>query len=153
MSGTKYHPQSGWTDERIALLKQRWAEDLTCRAIAAELGGISRNAVIGKARRLGLADRKRTPAAPPARKPAERPPNAPKHPWRNLVRVPPTLVSAVPAQPTQASRRSILDLKAGECRWPHGDPREKENFYFCGAPITALRPYCGPHCALGRKAA
>ncbi|MEX6508036.1 GcrA family cell cycle regulator [Jiella sp. M17.18] len=56
----------GWTDERIALLKQLWTEGLSASQIADRLGGVSRNAVIGKVHRLKLESRARTPgvAAP-----------------------------------------------------------------------------------------
>ena len=46
-----------WTDERIDVLKARWTSGATASEIAAELGGVSRNAVIGKAHRLGLESR------------------------------------------------------------------------------------------------
>ena len=55
-----------WTDERVEQLKQLWAEGLSASQIARQLGGVTRNAVIGKVHRLGLAGR-----ATPAR--AERP--------------------------------------------------------------------------------
>ena len=42
-----------WTDERVELLKKLWADGLSASQIAAELGGITRNAVIGKVHRLG----------------------------------------------------------------------------------------------------
>jgi hypothetical protein len=48
---------SGWTDERIELLKKMWADGATASTIADALGNISRNAVIGKAHRLGLLSR------------------------------------------------------------------------------------------------
>ena len=67
-----------WTDERIATLRKMWEGGATASEIATELGGVSRNAVIGKAHRLGLkarpspvkANEKKKPAAPTARKPA-----------------------------------------------------------------------------------
>lgn len=68
-----------WTDERIATLKKMWEGGATASQIADELGGVSRNAVIGKAHRLGLKARPspvkaNDPAAKPAaRKPAARP--------------------------------------------------------------------------------
>ncbi|WP_443971477.1 GcrA family cell cycle regulator [Sphingobium sp. CR28] len=71
-----------WTDERIDHLRQMWEKGMTASQIAEELGGVSRNAVIGKAHRLGLQARpspvKATdvpakPSAPAARKPAPRP--------------------------------------------------------------------------------
>jgi GcrA cell cycle regulator len=46
-----------WTDERIDQLKQLWTNGMTASQIADELGGVSRNAVIGKAHRLGLQSR------------------------------------------------------------------------------------------------
>ena len=46
-----------WTDERIDHLKKMWEKGLTASQIAEELGGVSRNAVIGKAHRLGLKSR------------------------------------------------------------------------------------------------
>ena len=46
-----------WTEERIERLKKMWADGATASQIADELGGVSRNAVIGKAHRLGLEQR------------------------------------------------------------------------------------------------
>ena len=68
-----------WTDERIERLKKMWSEGATASQIADELGGVSRNAVIGKAHRLGLdarpspvkpGEEKEKKAASPAAKPA-----------------------------------------------------------------------------------
>lgn len=79
-----------WTDERIETLRKMWDSGLTATQIAEELGGVSRNAVIGKAHRLGLASRpspvkpnatEAKPAAAPAAAeaaPAPRPAPAPK---------------------------------------------------------------------------
>ncbi|MGZ8336033.1 MAG: GcrA family cell cycle regulator [Allosphingosinicella sp.] len=70
-----------WTDERIERLRELWSQGVTASQIADELGGVSRNAVIGKAHRLGLQSRpspvksNETEAAAPA---AERPQPAPK---------------------------------------------------------------------------
>src|SRR5690349_2704089 len=71
-----------WTEERIDRLKKMWAEGATASQIADELGGVSRNAVIGKAHRLGLEQRpspvkpgdekKPAPAPAPAAKPVAR---------------------------------------------------------------------------------
>lgn len=64
-----------WTDERIDRLKELWSKGMTASQIAEELGGVSRNAVIGKAHRLGLQSRPspvkaNEPAAKKAPKPA-----------------------------------------------------------------------------------
>ena len=60
-----------WTDERVELLKKLWNDGLSASQIAAELGGITRNAVIGKVHRLGLSGRAKSPASsvPRQRKP------------------------------------------------------------------------------------
>src|SRR3981081_234422 len=60
-----------WTDDRVELLKKLWADGLSASQIAGELGGITRNAVIGKVHRLGLSGRAQSPSssAPRARKP------------------------------------------------------------------------------------
>ena len=57
-----------WTDERVELLKKLWAEGLSASQIAAQLGGVSRNAVIGKVHRLKLSSRGRATAAPARQK-------------------------------------------------------------------------------------
>ena len=51
-----------WNDERVELLKKLWGEGLSASQIAGELGGITRNAVIGKVHRLGLSGRAKSPA-------------------------------------------------------------------------------------------
>ncbi|GGG71738.1 hypothetical protein GCM10011415_19570 [Salipiger pallidus] len=55
-----------WTDERVELLKKMWAEGQSASQIAKELGGVTRNAVIGKVHRLGLSNRTGGPGAAPA---------------------------------------------------------------------------------------
>ena len=61
-----------WTDERIERLKNMWAKGATASQIADELGGVSRNAVIGKAHRLGLEQRP-SPVKPGEEKEAKKP--------------------------------------------------------------------------------
>jgi GcrA cell cycle regulator len=68
-----------WTDERIATLKKMWEGGSTASQIAEELGGVSRNAVIGKAHRLGLKSRP-SPVKANEKKPAAPAPVAPKKP-------------------------------------------------------------------------
>nr|MDP8994535.1 GcrA family cell cycle regulator [Pseudomonadota bacterium] len=71
-----------WTEERIERLKELWSKGMTASQIAEELGGVSRNAVIGKAHRLGLQAR-----------PSPVKPNEPEEP--------PAQPAAEPAQPEQ----------------------------------------------------
>jgi len=68
-----------WTDERVELLKKMWGEGQSASQIAKELGGVTRNAVIGKVHRLGLSNRATGGTAKPAtaaKEPAPKP--APK---------------------------------------------------------------------------
>ncbi|MBA4754430.1 MAG: GcrA cell cycle regulator [Sphingobium sp.] len=69
-----------WTDERIDQLKGMWERGLTASQIAEELGGVSRNAVIGKAHRLGLQSRPSPVKANDAPKKAPAPPRKPASP-------------------------------------------------------------------------
>ncbi|SHE86132.1 GcrA cell cycle regulator [Ruegeria intermedia] len=66
-----------WTDERVELLKKMWGEGQSASQIAKELGGVTRNAVIGKVHRLGLSNRT-AGAAPAKAEPKEKPATAPK---------------------------------------------------------------------------
>ncbi|MBL43359.1 MULTISPECIES: GcrA family cell cycle regulator [Erythrobacter] len=105
-----------WTDERIATLKKMWEGGSTASQIAEELGGVSRNAVIGKAHRLGLKSRpspvkanekKKAPAKPkPAPKPAAKKtakpaakPAAPAAPAKPAAAPAPKQDAAIPSQP------------------------------------------------------
>ena len=77
-----------WTDERIDRLKALWLQGMTASQIADELGGVSRNAVIGKAHRLGL-DARPSPVKPGEekdKKPALSPALEADDPWTGLVR-------------------------------------------------------------------
>lgn len=57
-----------WTDERVEVLKKMWGEGQSASVIAKELGGVTRNAVIGKVHRLGLSNRVTSTTAKPAAK-------------------------------------------------------------------------------------
>ena len=56
-----------WTDERVETLKKMWGEGQSASQIAKELGGVTRNAVIGKVHRLGLSNRAGSATAAPAK--------------------------------------------------------------------------------------
>src|SRR3974390_325331 len=145
----------GWTDERVALLKKLGADGLSASQIAAELGGITRNAVIGKVHRLGLSGRAKSPssAAPRPRKP-----RAASHMLRvsrPSMRGNTALAhafefdmepEAVPIDNVipLGQRRSLLELTEDTCRWPIGDPGSAD-FYFCGGPPAPSLPYCAYH--------
>jgi GcrA cell cycle regulator len=152
-----------WTDERVELLKKLWSDGLSASQIAAEIGNVTRNAVIGKVHRLGLSGRGKAKAATPAprpRKVATRAPSAPAPlaaPQRaaNVVLAPipaPLAVEADDVLPDSAEdvvipmseRVTIMDLRESMCRWPMGDPTKPE-FRFCGARSNTGLPYCAHH--------
>ena len=138
----------GWTDERVELLKKLWQEGLSASQIAKQLGGVTRNAVIGKVHRLGLSGR----AAPskPARtvfkapRPA-RPAAAPSAP-RRLVE--PSALTATPVPVRYVDETpgtaTVLTLGAHMCKWPIGDP-SADSFTFCGRRNEGDGPYCPQH--------
>jgi GcrA cell cycle regulator len=144
-----------WTDERVELLKKLWSDGLSASQIAAELGGITRNAVIGKVHRLGLSGRAKSPssAAPRQRKtrththmlrvtrPAVRGNTALAHAYEYEVEAEPELVDNVIPM---GQRRTLLELSEETCRWPIGDPGSAEFFFCGGASVTGL-PYCAYH--------
>lgn len=97
-----------WTEERIETLTKMWASGMTASQIAEELGGISRNAVIGKAHRLGLKPRP-SPVKPndaeapaPAAK-ASPPPAAPAPAAEPAPPPAPTAAKSAPAEPRAAA--------------------------------------------------
>ncbi len=89
-----------WTDERIATLKKMWEGGSTASQIAEELGGVSRNAVIGKAHRLGLKSRPSPVKAAEKKKAAPKPKPAPKPaPKKVAPRAAAPAPAPAPAQP------------------------------------------------------
>jgi GcrA cell cycle regulator len=155
-----------WTDERVELLKKLWGEGLSASQIAAELGGVTRNAVIGKVHRLGLSGRERPAASPAAKARKPRPAPQPKmvrtggpmmfrgntalapRPMqveRPMMR--PMLAPVVELMPLVCERVTLMELREHMCRWPLGDPSSDE-FRFCGVRSTSGHgPYC-PHHAM-----
>lgn len=145
-----------WTDERVETLKKLWSDGWSASQIAAELGGVTRNAVIGKVHRLGLSGRAKSPtaAAPRQRKPR----SAHAHMLRvarPVVRGNTALAHAyeveVEAEPELANnviplgqRRTLLQLTEETCRWPIGDPGQAD-FFFCGGRTVSGLPYCAYH--------
>jgi GcrA cell cycle regulator len=143
--------QTTWTTERIALLKSRIDAGLSCGQIAREIG-VSRNAVIGKANRLGLSRFKSATGGQPERTGAPniaRPRFAIQHRTLLALRAKPQLAFAeVPGD--SANRCSLSELQQWHCRWPIGDPTA-EDFGFCGnKPVDGL-PYCPAHARMAYR--
>jgi GcrA cell cycle regulator len=139
----------GWTDERVELLKKLWQDGLSASQIAKQLGGVTRNAVIGKVHRLGLSGRA-TPSKPArtvfkAPRPARPVTSAPSAPRRISsepvsLHAPTPPVRYVEEAPGTAT---VLTLGAHMCKWPIGDP-SMDNFTFCGRG-AGDGPYCHEH--------
>lgn len=176
-----------WTDERVELLKKMWGEGQSASQIAKELGGVTRNAVIGKVHRLGLsnrtsggpatakADPKAKPAAPveakakpapkteaarpvPAPEPEAEAAPTPQVPARKQIipagqplppqpsanEISPEALAKVNEVEKKAKKLSLMELTERTCKWPVGDPATEE-FWFCGLPVQAGKPYCEAH--------
>ncbi len=130
-----------WTDERIEQLKQLWGGGMTAAQIAERIGGVSRNAVIGKAHRLGLSVSK----APKPR------PVAPSQPKPAVAAAPPPPPAPPPAPPKREPDARAADLPwHRRCQWPIGHPGERD-FHFCGAAAADSKPYCSEHCVLAYR--
>ncbi len=147
-----------WTDERVELLKKLWSEGLSASQIAGRIGGVSRNAVIGKVHRLGLSGRATTTRMKshrPRPRMAQTTAKRPQKPRFAQVGNPavralyqPDAEPFVPAQEEPVipvkERKSIQTLAECNCRWPIGDPQHAD-FHFCGKTKVAGLPYCEFH--------
>ena len=165
-----------WTDERVETLKKMWGEGQSASQIAKELGGVTRNAVIGKVHRLGLSNRTggATSAKPVAKEkaaskanpkarskaeaaPPETPPKPPVHIRRQIIpagqplppqpsanEISPEALASVREVEKTAKKISLMELTERTCKWPIGDPATDE-FWFCGLPVKAGKPYCEAH--------
>ncbi len=193
-----------WTDERVELLTKMWNEGHSASTIAKELGGVTRNAVIGKVHRLGLSNRNSpeteekpaasapAPEAPPEPAPEVEVPPPPSAPVVDLAQAkaeraaqasapsapepevpepaaytPRPIIPAgqpLPPQPSAneidpealatvrevektARKLTLLELTERTCKWPIGDPAT-DDFWFCGLPVQAGKPYCEAHVAV-----
>jgi GcrA cell cycle regulator len=138
----------GWTDERVDLLKRLWSEGLSASQIAQKLGGVTRNAVIGKVHRLGLSGRA-TPSRPARRsvKPAIARPVRAATPASIAAAPRPAPPPPAPVEPAllpSGEFATVLTLSSHICKWPIGDP-DDANFRFCGRHAGAASPYCEAH--------
>jgi GcrA cell cycle regulator len=181
-----------------------WGEGQSASQIAKELGGVTRNAVIGKVHRLGLSNREEddseavaeaapapkveavkeepravAPAAPPAAPPAPAAPvstvpsgalpnsstaasvlastggpiplrkaivpaGQPLPPQPSANEISPEALASVREVEKRAARLTLMELTERTCKWPIGDPATEE-FWFCGLPSQAGKPYCEAH--------
>jgi len=145
-----------WTNERIDELRRLWGQGQTASRIAELLGGITRNAVIGKAHRLGLRGRpspiRREEGQQPISRPARTAPAAAIAEQLTREVPPPPVVEApasLPPLPAEAPPVTAGKITRGSnraCSWPVGDPKQP-GFHFCGEEAIPGRPYCASHCS------
>ncbi len=180
-----------WTDERVETLKVMWSEGKSASQIAKELGGVTRNAVIGKVHRLGLSNRvpgadrpddeaalldaamgelgpefeeeepvaevksvaEPAPVPRPVTKeqiPAQRPKpiaGQPLPPQPSASEISAEALANLAEVAKKARRLTLMQLTERTCKWPVGDPAT-DDFWFCGLPTVAGKPYCETHVAV-----
>ena len=131
-----------WTDEKVAKLKELWGKGNTASQIAEIIGGISRNAVIGKAHRLNLSAKIKTRTATNNKKfelsNAENKIKSKKGRRSKFQ----SLIIEKDFEPENPKQLEELDESL--CKWPIGHPDEK-SFYFCGRSSLKDFSYCKLH--------
>jgi GcrA cell cycle regulator len=138
-----------WNDERVELLKKFWAEGLSASQIASKMGGVTRNAVIGKVHRLGLSGRA-APATPQRGRDLDHRVEEPvmtgfaKKPAEPIIAEPEFVA---PVILSSGDMTTVATLKGNMCKWPIGDPA-KDDFHFCGQSAPTGKPYCAYHAHL-----
>ena len=157
-----------WTEERVELLKKLWGEGLSASQVAKQLGGVTRNAVIGKVHRLGLSGRatvqtaRSKPAQPKQYRARPRPAaavsarsggaHAVAQPLPKERKVEPSLAPTPSLKVVEEEeefidprdRATVLTLTERTCKWPIGDPGQP-GFHFCGKHADPGSPYCEKH--------
>ncbi len=161
-----------WTDERVELLKTMWSEGKSASQIAKELGGVTRNAVIGKVHRLGLSNRtapakapaKEEPAQPaeaakpkPAPKPDPEPVEAAKPQPKDIPRPKPVVVAGQPLPPqpsnseiSEETRANLVELEKKARRLTLMQLTERTCKWPIGDPATEEFWFCGLPCKPGK---
>ena len=117
---------SVWDEEKLNKLKKLWDEGLPITKIGIEIG-VSRNAIAGKAHRLGLP--KRNSPISKSGDPRKNQETLPKNSSQQL--------------PLKIMLREV-EWSRNRCCWPIGDPK-LPGFSFCGTSIVPGRPYCEEH--------
>ena len=131
-----------WTEEKVAKLKELWGKGSTASQIAEIIGGISRNAVIGKAHRLNLSAKIKTRTATSSQNfenSVEEKNIKVKRSRRSKFK---SLIIEKDFEPENP--KQLEELDENSCKWPIGHPDEK-SFYFCGRSSLKDFSYCKLH--------
>tara|TARA_B100000900_G_scaffold333277_1_gene294348 strand:- start:875 stop:1369 length:495 start_codon:yes stop_codon:yes gene_type:complete len=131
-----------WTEEKVAKLKELWGKGNTASQIAEIIGGISRNAVIGKAHRLNLSAKIKTRTVVTSEN-FDNSSNEKNIQSRRTRRSKfKSLIIEKDFEPENP--KQLEELDENSCKWPIGHPDEK-SFYFCGRSSLKDFSYCKLH--------
>jgi GcrA cell cycle regulator len=131
-----------WTEEKVAKLKELWGKGNTASQIAEIIGGLSRNAVIGKAHRLNLSAKIKTRTATSSQNfdnSYDEKNSGKRKTRRNKFK---SLIIEKDFEPENP--KQLEELDENSCKWPIGHPDEK-SFYFCGRSSLKDFSYCKLH--------
>ena len=131
-----------WTEEKIAKLKELWGKGNTASQIAEIIGGISRNAVIGKAHRLNLSAKIKTRSATSNQNFENSSDDKNNKIRRSRKSKFKSLIIEKDFEPENP--KQLEELDESSCKWPIGHPNEK-SFYFCGRSSLKDFSYCKLH--------
>mgnify|MGYP000940593474 FL=1 len=131
-----------WNDEKVEKLKELWGKGSTASQIAEIIGGISRNAVIGKAHRLNLSSKIKTRNASSSQnfdnsseENSSKQRKGRKSKFQSLI---------IEKDFEPENPKKLEELDESSCKWPVGHP-EEESFYFCGRSSLKDFSYCKLH--------
>ena len=131
-----------WTDEKVAKLKELWGKGKTANQIAEIIGGLSRNAVIGKAHRLNLSAKIKTRSISTNKNFENNIENKNSKSFRGRRSRFKSLIIEKDFEPENP--KQLEELDENSCKWPIGHPNEK-SFYFCGRKSLKDFSYCKLH--------
>ena len=131
-----------WNEEKVTKLKELWGKGSTASQIAEIIGGISRNAVIGKAHRLNLSSKIKTRNASSSQnfdnnleENSSKQRRGRKSKFQSLI---------IEKDFEPENPKKLEELDESSCKWPIGHP-EEQSFYFCGRSSLKDFSYCKLH--------